>query len=324
MIEVKKMHVVIIGAGSMGAFFDNPTCSVILTHAHSFVKHDGFELVGFVDIDETRAMLAAEIWGGKGYETLRDAYRDNPNIDIVVIAVADKFHYSMLKEVYFYRPRLVFLEKPFAKSYDEANEIKELYSDIPVLVNYSRRFVPEFEVLRDKIHSGYFGEYISGYGQYGKGVLHNGSHIFDLLRMLIGEIKDGVPAEIIHDQYDDDPSIAGSLFFDSGKSFNLLAVDCNLYSIFELDLLFEKGRVRILDSGLEIEEYIVGENILFKGYYDLVLGSKYETSYGLALYNAADNIKKYLENSESLKCTVTDGIRAMEVALDLRVPLLIA
>jgi len=45
------------------------------------------------------------------------------------------------------------------------------------------------------------------------------------------------------------------------RNFFLQKVSCQNYTIFEMDLLFEKKRIRIIDSGLKIEEYDLNEFI---------------------------------------------------------------
>ena len=51
----------IVGAGKMGAFFDEPGSDNIFTHAHAYNNHPGFELSGFVDIDGKRARRASRL-----------------------------------------------------------------------------------------------------------------------------------------------------------------------------------------------------------------------------------------------------------------------
>lgn len=61
----KSYNVLIIGAGNIGAFFDMPYSKNVLTHAHAFSKVEGFNLLGFVDVDNKKAIEAANIWNAK-------------------------------------------------------------------------------------------------------------------------------------------------------------------------------------------------------------------------------------------------------------------
>ena len=56
-------NALVIGSGNVGAFYDEPSSTHCLTHAHAFTKHDGFHLVGFVDDDLEKARRA-------GYDAL--------------------------------------------------------------------------------------------------------------------------------------------------------------------------------------------------------------------------------------------------------------
>ena len=184
---------------------------------------------------------------------------------------------------------------------------------IPVMVNYSRRFVSEFEKIKCDIQNNKYGEFISGSGYYGKGVLHNGSHMIDFLRYAIGEIKDTNFINSNFDFYRDDPSISAILTFKNNKKFIMQSIPCSNYTIFEIDLLFEKKRVRIIDSGFKIEIYDVLDSEIFKTYKNLVKILEKETDLGKSLENAVMNIYNYLENKEKLICSLEDGFKAIKI-----------
>jgi len=312
-------NVLIVGAGNIGAFFDTPETDAILTHAHAFTKHPGFNLIGFVDTDENKAQKAARLWNTRCFKTIEAAFSVE-NIDVACVAVPDGYHYSVLKTLENFRLLAVLLEKPLAKTIDEAQEILEVSKNksLGVFVNYSRRFVPEFERVHAEIRAGMYGEYLTGTGYYGKGILHNASHIIDLLRYFVGEISAVRPMGSIADYYGDDESIAVMLDFKPGKSFFLQYVDCSKYTIFELDLLFENKRIRVVNSGFEIEEHSVMESDMYTGYRYMVKTGTIHTSLAQALYHAADNIYGYLTDGQKIACGIEDGCRALEICLDIK------
>lgn len=309
-----QYKVLIVGAGKIGAFFDTPKSKNILTHAHAFTKHKGFRLLGFIDIDQKKAQKAAAIWGGKAFSNLEKTLNQE-KVDIVVVSVPDNYHYEILKNISHFPLKLVLAEKPITKTLKEAVKISKLYQEkkIPVAVNYTRRFVPEFEKLKKNISRGIYGQYITGTGYYGKGTLNNGSHLIDLLRFLIGEIKDIEVIDDIVDYSSDDPSASAILKLKNNQQFYLQNVDCRLFTIFEIDLLFEKSRVVIKDLGFNIEKYKVKESKIFKGYKDIIRVCQTKTSLDKALYYAADNIYNFLFKGKHLKCTLEDGYRALEI-----------
>ena len=78
-------------------------------------------------------------------------------------------------------------------------------------MNYTRRFVPEIRSIREAIKSGNYGAFLTGTGYYGKGLLHNGSHMVDLLQFLVGEVGKVAKVSEIVDFYDHDPSVSALL-----------------------------------------------------------------------------------------------------------------
>lgn len=310
----KQFNVLIVGAGNIGAFFDTAVSENILTHAHAFVKVEGFNILGFVDISSQKSQEASKLWNVNYFLNIEQAFNKN-NIDIVSVCVPDDYHYDILKKLSKFPIKLVFTEKPFTKTLEQADEIIRIYNrkNIKCLINYSRRFVRQFISLKNKISSNKYGAYICGSGYYGKGILHNGSHMIDLLRYLIGEIEDTRVLNYNFDFYKNDPSISSVLTFKNGKNFVMQNMPCSNYTIFELELLFQDKKIRIIDSGFTIEEYTVGNNIIFKGYKSLIEDRKYDTELGKAMENAVINIYNNLLYNEDLNCTMEDGYKVMEI-----------
>ena len=90
---MKKYKVVIVGAGNIGALFDQADSEEILTHAHAFSADSRFALKGFFDADFERAKVAAERWQVTAFQTLDAAMEGT---DIVCCTVPDKFHFDVL------------------------------------------------------------------------------------------------------------------------------------------------------------------------------------------------------------------------------------
>lgn len=309
----KIFNVLIIGAGNIGAFFDRPTSQKILTHAHAFSSIEKFNLVGFVDSEIDKAFQASQIWGTKFFKSIEEAF-SKFDIDVVCVASSTESHYGILRNLLNFPIKFVFSEKPLVSNLDQALEILDLYENkkIPLLVNYSRRFTPEFEKIKNKIDNGLYGNFLCGNGYYTKGILNNGSHLIDLLNFLIGEVKHFDVHSFEFDFFNNDPSISVTLFI-KNNPFYVKHVNQKNYSIFELDLLFERGRVKILDSGLKIEEYLVQESNDFKGYKYLFKNDDYLTSLHNANYFAALNIYQNLTLGAELKCTAQDAFYALRI-----------
>ena len=89
---------------------------------------------------------------------------------------------------------------------------------------------------------------------YTAGVANTGSHLFDLLRFYLGEVK-WVQGRLSVNPSPNpaDPNIDGWLGFDNGAVAALQACDVNAYLILEICLLGTRGRLRVKSSGFELE-----------------------------------------------------------------------
>jgi len=311
---MKKFSVLIIGAGKIGAFYDKPGNPMVLSHAHAFSEHEGFNLTGFIDSNHTKAEQAAEVWGGSAFASIETAF-STYDVDLVVVATPDENHYQTLIDVAAYPVQLVFAEKPLAKTFREAQEITRLYQDrgIALTVNYTRRFVPELLELKTQIDRGEFGKFLHGAGYYGKGFLHNGSHMIDLVRFLLGEIEDIRELNTICDYSHADPSFSVQLEIINRGYFSMLAIDSRNYSIFELQLFFEKGRINMTDLAYTLEKSRIAENRDFPGYFILKPSTPVRADIGKAMLHAADNMYNFLNGTDSLACTARDGLEAVRL-----------
>lgn len=317
---MNRITALIIGAGKIGAFFDDPKSKDIITHAHAYKKHPNFKLLGFVDNDPSKASLAAKVWGVKSYKNIEEAFSKENQIDVVSVCVPDDFHYEILKDVANRPVKVIFAEKPITKSLAEAKEIIALCKEknISLQVNYSRRFVPEYIELRKEITRGDFGKFITGSGYYGKGIIHNGSHLIDLIRTFTSEIVGIKSISKNNDFYEDDPSVSAILSMKNGGSIVFMTMDCHNYTVFELDLLFEKGRIRIKNSGEIIEKYEAKKSDSLKDYKFLYKTCEIKTSSNRSIYFAIENIFSNIKSNAQLLCTGIEAYQNLSVAIDLK------
>ena len=308
----KPLRALIVGAGKIAAGYDAPDAKEILTHAHGFQSVPGFTLIGFVDRDLGQAERAAAKWGGKAYKDIRVAFADGP-IDVVSVATPDETHAAVLKELAAYSPRLIFCEKPLALNWADAQAIQDLYRTVPtkIQVNYLRRFVPEFRAVKQAIAAGSYGRFLTGSGFYVKGFLHNGSHMVDLLQYWLGE---ATGAQELTDSVVDEERSALLTFADGGL-FTIQSLAGNPYWIFEMDLLFEHKRLRILDSGLSIQEYTLGENPVFPGTPEMQPQPICTTGLDRAMQYAMENIRDHLILGEPLLCPLDEALATLKTGL---------
>jgi hypothetical protein len=78
---------------------------------------------------------------------------------------------------------LVISEKPLCETAEQAKEICELYASegIPILLNYTRRFIPELRELKQRFQDGEFGKLKTYQILFNRGALHTGTHAIDFM-----------------------------------------------------------------------------------------------------------------------------------------------
>jgi len=182
-----KYNVLIIGCGGQGALADAPGSGnehKIISFAHAIKLHEGFELIGFDDKCNRKAYDAMQIWGG--YATTIRYACEALNTDIVIITSPDDTHYEILKQIAEYPLKLVICEKPICKDLEQAREIVELYKEknIPLMVNYTRRFIPKLQELKKRYENGEFGKIVSANIVFNRGWKHSATHAIDFCEWL--------------------------------------------------------------------------------------------------------------------------------------------
>lgn len=311
---VNSYKVAIIGAGRIGAFFDSPQSEDILTHAHACLVNPDTELVGFVDVNEDAGKRATSMWGGKYYKSVGQLF-SKEQVDIVIVCTPDEFHYDVVKEVLEHKPKVVVLEKPVAKTFKEAEDITKLAKEkeVPVVINYIRRFDPVMHHVKNDITSEKYGKVLGGMGMYAKGIKYGGSHLVDLMQFLFGKVKSAEPFYSLVDYKEEDPSISAIFKLQNCPQFSLMAGDERACDIYEFDILLEKARIRFVESGFRYELYEVKEDKKYKGFYDMFKTSEKNTSLDKACLHLLENVVNHLQSGEPLQCTVEEGTETQRI-----------
>jgi len=174
----------IIGAGNKGALSDAPGSGnehKYLSYAHAIKEDQRFRLRGFGDIIPEKKRNADMIWKPEAIGTE----------DIIIIASSDDAHYEYLKEFVKWGYKLVICEKPLCLTVDETREIVKLYKEnnVPLLVDYTRRFIPEFRAIKSRIANGEFGKFLNGFLYFNRGWEHTASHWIDMALWYNGSME---------------------------------------------------------------------------------------------------------------------------------------
>ncbi|MEM5493310.1 Gfo/Idh/MocA family oxidoreductase [Hoeflea sp. AS16] len=303
---------VVIGAGNIAGGYDSPGSPQILTHLHALRSDPRFVCEALYDLDTDRARQMGSLWGVPVAETLEEVLQ-RP-FDVAVIAVPDPHHATYLEQLAGHDVGLVLCEKPLTQDIDQAREIAARYKAAgrTLMVNYQRRFEQSVRRLRTDIDAGALGQPLSGAVWYSKGIRHNGSHAIDLLRFLFGEVQATIGRRKTFDFTEVDPSVSGTVRF-SNVDIELLTGDERLFSIFEIDLLFEKGRYRYSQSGMQLERFEVRPDPVFPGYFEQLPVGSGPTALSTALGDVYAAIGDFLDTGAPLPATIDDAVATQAI-----------
>jgi predicted dehydrogenase len=302
-----------IGSG----FADDPLLAGdVYTHAEAYVRSASTELVGVCDQDERVARACAERWGlGTGFTDV-ESLLDNVEPEIVSICTPDDTHSGIARQA-LKAPsvRAILCEKPLATSLEEGEELLEIARERGkmIAVAYVRRYASNVQAVRQLLQDGSLGRVTAVSGWYGKGLLHNGSHWFDLLRMLAGEV-DWVEATDQLNEDGGDPSFDVTLGLASGLLATLRAADSSDYTLFEMDILTCGGRIAIRSSGHAIDVYRAKPSMRYSGYTELAPEPHQLGDMGNLMLHAVDDLADAMSSGRDPLCTGEDGLSALRIA----------
>lgn len=248
--------VLLVGTGLIagGLDFDAPA-EAVRTHARAFHRPPQSEIVGIVNPDLSSAgEFCRRLDLRVPIHSSLDEARSLGPIDLVVIASPTKFHVEQLREALKLSPRAVLCEKPLANSSVGLEALLAEYRQASVLlaVNYHRRWDVGVRRLLTRTQSGEYGAFRGGKVYYSKGIIHNASHALNLIQAFAGERASCVYRALspwgTHGDHAGDFIVQWDK--DARVSFHYCRDD--RFSVFEVDLLFEKGRILFADNEGEV------------------------------------------------------------------------
>lgn len=321
--HTKRYSVAIIGCGRIAGGYDwnRPTDALPLTHASAYNHNSQFQLLACVDPDFGRARAFAERWNvDHALTAIRDLKAFTHQVDVISICSPTALHADHIAAVLELGPQLIFCEKPLTLDIATSRSIVDLTRQAGVLlaVNYTRRWDPKMRDLVKTLASGDLGTLRSVVATYSKGVLNNGSHMIDLLHMLLGPLRLVATGGLLVDFRLDDPTIPALLQTNSGVPVHLATGHASDYAHFEVVLTTAKGVYTIRDGGRGWRARVVEDSIDFPGY--RVLGKEYDMpgGYDWAVLSAVENIRLALTCGDVLASDGTTAIAAEEMCWQIR------
>ncbi len=254
----------IIGCGRIAGGFNEKDESLVLTHALAY-RRLGIELIGCSDREEKQAEAFAGRWAIPKHGTDLGTLLKQTQPEIVSICTPPEQRRSIVETVLAMPGvRCVILEKPLAIGGREADHLRAIIgsSGRAAIVNYFRAFDPYYVRLEAECRQGRNGALCSGSVRYYGAATANASHGLERMLAMFGE-----PTACRRLSGEADSPLFELTWGDRRIVF-LPTSGCP-YSPFELDLLFEKKRIRVVDSESRVEHFIVQPDPKFAGYFSL-------------------------------------------------------
>lgn len=267
------LRAAVIGCGRIGCEFDDdPRRQYASTHARAYARTEGIELAALCDTNEEKlGRYGVKFNVPKRYVDYREML-DGRELDIVSICTLSNSHLEITQAAVEAGVHGIFCEKPIAESLSAADEMIRLCAEhgVTLMIGHQRRFDPMHQRLAKFVLNGGLGHVQQGTCYYTAGVANTGTHLFDLLRLYLGEATwvcgnlSSNPSSNVAD-----PNIDGWIGFTSGAVVAIQALDATAYTIFEISLLGTERRLRLASHGnrAEFEEAHPSER--FSGYREL-------------------------------------------------------
>jgi predicted dehydrogenase len=314
----------VIGCGRIGAGFDDDSRrGFVSTHAGAYSRTDGIRLVALADLDREKLDRYGRKFEVRGLYTDAAEMLAKERPDIVSVCTATASHLPLVRAAAEAGAKAVFCEKPIADSLAAADEMIRVCRDRGVLlvVDHQRRFATAHRQLGEWLRAGGLGDIQQVTSYYTAGIANSGSHLFDLLRLYIGDAAwvEGQPSRN-PSRLPEDPNIDAWIGFRDGPGAVVQACDVSAYILFEIVLLGTTGRLRVSRLGLELHYELARPSERFAEYRELMpapppIAADSSQEYLLA---AVGHIVHCLRTGSRPWCDGEDGRAALEIVCGLR------
>lgn len=292
----------------------------IYSHAAAYDACTRTRLVAICDSDASRLAQCGEAWkvSSRYTDAAEMLERERPNI--VSVSTPDASHYELISTVLKASGvRAILAEKPLALEVEHARKLLAMTAANGVLlaVNYRRRYAAGYIEARQLLVSGAIGTIQTVSGYYTKGLIHNGTHWFDLARFFAGDVAT-VSGVDLRRENGTDPTVDAFLQFKSGAAGSLHGCDDSAFTIFEMDLIGTAGRLRVVDFGHVFEMHGVTDSPYYRGYQTLAKTREFSGGMRDLLLHAVEDLVHCLDTGTQPKCSGADGLAALSIASAVR------
>jgi predicted dehydrogenase len=319
---MSALRALIIGCGNIAGGFDSQRKGdeLPLTHAGAYRRDGRFDIVGCVEPDEARRKTFMKDWGVKqGFTRVEET---KERYDVVSICSPTASHVTDIAAALAMQPKIIFCEKPVARSAQETEATVHRCESahVPLAVNYTRRWDPAVADLGEAILGKRWGELRAVSGYYNKGLLNNGSHMLDLLLLLLGPLRVCAVGLPVEDFKPEDPSVPVWLQTKDQVPVHIACGHADDFALFELQFVFARAAITMEEGGMAWRERHVHASQHFSGYRTLDTGERRDGSYAKAMLRAAHNIHAAATAGSPLASTGDSALAAQRLCEEIRKP----
>lgn len=285
-MKTRDIKTALIGCGRIGFLLeDDPLRYKPCTH-YGGALTAGLSITSACDLNETRLSL----FGSRALLNRGSLYTDYKKLlsaekpDIVIISTWTDSHSEIAIQSCLAGAKVIVLEKPFTAGLKSAKKLIETArkTDAEIIVNHERRFDARYRKVREIIALGKIGAVKSARGSIltggfkgvsdikngGGPLLHDGTHMIDIVRFLFGEIK-SVSGRFFRENRNSgfEDHVCAVIYSHSGQTIFIEAGGGRKYFSFELEISGTEGKI-IIGNGVQ-KLFISKKSKLYTGFYDL-------------------------------------------------------
>jgi hypothetical protein len=181
------MNFALIGCGNIGILYDYKNPKKLLTYYSTINSNKFYKLIAVCDSSIKKKKLVNK--SINFFSNVKELLNCSPDVNVAVISSSTSSHYRVLMQVLKSEVQYIICEKPFVLDIKKAKKIIKLIkkNKKKIIINYSRRFSPEISYLVSKIKNNFFGNVERVSITTSRGLINNGCHYIDLIRMIFGD-----------------------------------------------------------------------------------------------------------------------------------------
>jgi len=329
----KTISCAVIGTGRIGSSLETDRLrEKPSSHAGAIAHNRETRLAAGVDSDPERLSAFGRLWRLPEEALFGDVRtmveRIHPGI--VHISADTDSHIPLLLECLALEVPVIVLEKPVGATLAEARsalaavQAAEKEGTSRVVVNHERRFAADYRRVKTLIDSGEMGELLSVHcrlfmgrtREVSKVLWHDGTHLVDILRFLVGPWE----VEATHGNIEEKIGnflVVGRTLRESvsGTAITIEISPGRDHLVFELDLSFSKGRIRV-GNGV-YEEWVSRPSPYYEQFRSLELrtppGKSPFKKTGYFAGMMAHAVEVYRDRTVPGKSTFEDGLADLEI-----------